>query len=40
MIKNKDNKLSKKRLKFIVKKKNILKEIKLNYFILKLIITI
>jgi hypothetical protein len=40
MIKNKENKLYKKRLKLIVKKENILKEIKLNYFILKLILTI
>ena len=40
MIKNKENKLYKKILKLIVKKENILKEIKLNYFILKLILTI
>ena len=40
MIKNKENKLYKKRLKLIVKKENILKEIKLNYFTLKLILTI
>ena len=40
MIKNKENKLYKKRLKLIVKKENILKEIKLNYFILKIILTI
>ena len=37
MIKNKDNKSSKKRLKLLVKKNNILKEIKLNYFIKKYI---
>ena len=40
MIKNKENILYKKILKLIVKKENILKEIKLNYFILKIILTI